>query len=119
MDATQVSFLILAYTSAIVILVVGVFLVKLLIDLSKLANTAKNASEVIQHELEPTLKELKMTAESINHIVHSAEDQITGVKKAFIGAADVTRNVGHKMGSMFAGLAKGLAIGFKLFRRKK
>jgi|GEM_PF-1403904 len=117
MEPTQVSFLVLMYTSAVVILVVGIFLVRLLIDLSKLSNTAKNAGEVIQNELEPTLKELQQTAKSINSIVHSADSQIEGVKKAFVGAADATRNVGHKMGGIFAGLAKGLALGIKLFKK--
>lgn len=118
MEATQVSFTVLMYTSVIVILTVGGFLVKLLVDLSKLTKSATQASEVLQNELEPTLKELQSAAASVNSIVHQADEQITGAKKAITGAVTITKNVSGKVGGVFSGLVKGLALGLKLFRKK-
>jgi predicted PurR-regulated permease PerM len=117
MEAAQIALLVLVSVSTIVIITVSVFLIRLLIDLSKLAKTVISAGEIIQKELEPTLRELRTAAVSVNSIIDGANRQISVLRKALMGVAGATKNVGTKMGGLFSGLAKGISMGIKLFRK--
>ena len=118
MDSTvNTGLVILIYSTVVVLFVVGGFLIKLLFDLSKLAQTAQSTSEVIQTELEPTLKELKEAAGSLKHIAANADTNLSGIKKAISGAFDTSFQVGQKMKGLFNGLVKGLCVGLNIFKK--
>jgi len=69
----------LIYTSIIFIIIIGVFLIKLLIDLSGLVNAAQSFLQVTQKELEPAIAELKQTLTSINKVSSNITNQFSGV----------------------------------------
>ncbi len=58
----------LAVATGIIVIIVGGFLIKLLIDLTKLAKNVDETAVIIKSEIQPTLQELTNTMKSINSI---------------------------------------------------
>ena len=118
MDSTlHTGLLVLIYVSVIVLITVTAFLAKLLYDLSKLAQTAQSTSEVIQTELEPTLKELREAAGSLKHIAASADSNISGLQSTIARAFDTSFQLGGKLKGLLGGFTQGLGYCLKLFRK--
>ncbi len=117
MGSVNIGLTVLIYVSVVVLLVVTGFLTKLLYDLSKLAQTARSTSEVIQSELEPTLKELREAAGSLKSIASSADSNISGLKNAVAHAFDTSFQLGSKLRGLFGGFTKGLSCCLKLLKK--
>ena len=117
MTQIDVSLVILIYTTVLVMLVVAGFLVKLLFDLSNLAKAAKTATELIQNELEPTLKELQEVAVSVKSIANTADEKFTSLKNTFFGAIEKTTCVTNRLKSVLSGIVRGISVGIKLFKK--
>ncbi len=115
--AINTGLVILIYVSALFLVVVGGFLIKLLFDLSKLAQTAQSTSEVIQTELEPTLTELREAAGSVKHIAANADSNISGLQSTISRAFDTSFQLGGKLKGLLGGFMQGLNCCFKLFRK--
>ena len=113
----SVSLTVLICVTIVVLLVVAVFLIKLLFDLSKLAQTAQSTSEVIQNELEPTLKELREAAGSLKNIASSADSNISGLKNAVTNAFDTSFQLGTKLKGLLGGFVSGLSCFLKILRK--
>lgn len=117
MDQVQISLMVLLYTTAVVLIVVTIFLVRLINTSTKLAKDLSKTTKMVEEELEPTLKELKITLGSINSVAKSADNQISKAKKVFENIAHVPFAMGKKMKGLMAGLMEGLSVGIKLFRK--
>ncbi len=117
MTQIDVSLVVLIYTTVVVLLVVAGFLVKLLFDLSGLARSAQSATELIQNELEPTLKELQEVAASVKSITNTADEKFTSLKNTFFGAIEKTTCITNKLKSVLSGVARGISVGIKLFKK--
>jgi len=111
------SLIVLVCVAVLFLLVIGGFLGKLLYDLSKLAQTAQSTSEVIQTELEPTLKELREAAGSLKHIAANADSNISGLQNAVSRAFDTSFQLGDKLKGLLGGFVQGLSCCLKLFRK--
>ncbi len=92
MDLSQVALnqglTFLAYATGVVLIVVGGFLVKLLIDLSKLSKNLNETTTILNTELKPTLEGVNQTLKIINDLVKSTDQGVDNVKLAvekFIG----------------------------------
>lgn len=70
----------LAWTTAVMVIVIGVFVVKVLFDLSRLTNTINKTAEIVKNELEPTLKNVNETVEIVSSRVKEANDVVTQVE---------------------------------------
>ena len=66
----------LIYTSVVLIIITGVFLIKLLIDLRRLTKSCDGFVQATQVELEPVIKELKTTLVNINQLSSNLTDQL-------------------------------------------
>lgn len=117
MSSAQIGLTILYYVSALFLIVVGGFLIRLLYDLSKLAQTAQSTSEVIQTELEPTLKELREAAGSLKHIAANADSNISGLQNTIARAFGTSFQLGGKIKGLLDGFVQGLSCCLKLFKR--
>jgi methyl-accepting chemotaxis protein len=71
----------LIYTTIILFIITGGFLIKLLIDLSGLVGTMQIFVKSMQTELEPTIKEIKATLENINTIAANVSNNIDNLNK--------------------------------------
>ncbi len=118
MDSTvQIGLIVLIYTTAILLVLITIFLIKLIHTSTRLAKTLSKTSEMINTELEPTLKELKEALGSVNSMAKSANTQMERVRDTFDKVMCVPFMVGQKMRGLFSGLKEGLSAGIKLFRK--
>lgn len=102
----------LIYTSVVLIIIIGVFLIKLLIDLSGLINSMQDFIKATQAELEPAIREIKATLVNINQISSNVSNRINnmneGIKKGLQTVLEVSTIVGKQA------LVVGEALGKKL-----
>ena len=105
----------LAWVTGVIVIVVAVFLVKLLIDLSALAKNLNQTSILLNTELKPTLGELNETLHSINNIVKNTDQNMDTFKGAVERTFGKTKAV---TGTIFSGLLKGFNVAWKMFSKK-
>lgn len=118
MDTTvQTGLTVLIYTTAVLLILITIFLIKLIHTSTNLAKTLSRTSDIINTELEPTLKELKETLGSVNSIAKSANDKLTKAEQAFGRVMCVPFKIGQKMRGLASGLKEGLLAGISLFRK--
>lgn len=105
MDTSQIalnqSLTFLSWTVGVVVFVVGIFLTKLIIDLSTLSKSLLETSQILNEELKPTIIELKNTLSSILSITQTAEDGINKVKTAITNINDKKNRVKENIRSGF------------------
>lgn len=104
----------LAWVTAIVVLVVGAFLVKLLYDLSTLTKNINETTMIVNEELKPTVEEFKQTLHSVNAIVKSTDQSVDNIKSAIGRTLDKTKNISD---SIISGIIKGFTTVLKLFKK--
>ena len=110
----------LAYATGIIVIFVGIMLIKVLFDLSKLTNNINETTEIIKEELAPTLKNLNKSVEIISGIIIKAD---AGVKKVkdFIDKSPlkILSKLSTLSGTIVKGFFGGLCAGLKIFGKKK
>lgn len=109
----------LSYSTILMLIVITVFFVKLLIDLSNFANTLNQISSVFQHEIEPTLKELKKVIENINTMALQADKQIDNVRKVVEVISSTSGVALGKVKGFYSGILKGVFTGVKFVSKFK
>lgn len=105
----------LVVVTAIVIGVIGYFLVKLIMDLSVLTKNANETSVMLNTELKPTLQELNETVHSVNAIIKSTDEGVENVKTSLESALTKTKAFSE---SVLGGFFKGFMTVFSLLKRK-
>ena len=113
----SVSFSVLMLTSVICIVVLTVFVCKLLISMTNLTNNANVIATSVQQEIEPTLKELKEAAKSINSIANNADEKFQNTKTTLASVIGATACLGGKLKSFSEGILKGISFGLGLFKK--
>lgn len=112
----------LAIATGIMLIIVGGFLVKLLVDLSKLTKNVDETTTIVKTEIKPTLDEFNKALKSINSIAQNADKQVDSFAKFFdslMGASALALIKAKQIsGGLFKGLAKGLFTVVKLFIKK-
>jgi len=106
----------LVVVTAILLCVVGYFLIKLLKDLSVLAKNLNETSEILNTELKPTLKELNETMRSINDIIQNTGEGVGNMKA---GLSNVITKTKELSGNIFSGFLKGFITVYSLFNKKR
>lgn len=105
----------LAWATGIIVIILGGFLVKLLIELSSLTKNVNQTSVMLNSELKPTLDELKETLRSINSIVKNTDNNMDDIKGAVERTFGKTKAI---TGTLFSGLWKGFNVAWKMFAKK-
>lgn len=103
------------YTTTIVFVVIGVFLVKLLIELSTLSKTSRNAVEMLNKELEPTIIELQTAIKNVNTIASTADEKVEALKNNVSSIIDPLQS---NFAKIKLTVLKGIAQGINLFLKK-
>lgn len=111
----------LAIATGIMLVVVGGFLVKLIVDLSKLTKNVDETTSVVRNELRPTLRELNESLHTLNDFMKTTDKGIDKMKDAVEGAFGVSAATLSKLKFISGSLAKGLVKGFstvlKMFQK--
>lgn len=113
------SFSILMFTTVVCLIVLTIFIVKLIISVTKLTDNTNTIASSIQKEIEPTLKELKEAAKSINSIANSADTKFQNAKIGAASLIGLSACLGGKLKEFSKGIMKGVAFGMNLFKNKE
>ena len=100
----------LAWTTAIMITVVGIFVIKVLFDLSRLTSTITKTAEIVKNELEPTLKNVNETVEIVSSRVKEANNAVTQVETK---VKEVAKQGGKLISTVGGGLFAVSKLAFK------
>jgi len=106
----------LVIVSAILLIVIGYFLIKLIKDLSVLTKNVNETSILLNTELKPTLKELNETMHSINTIIQNTDEGVGNVKSGIENAITKTKAFSE---SIFGGFLKGFMTVYSLIKSKR
>ena len=118
MSPVNVSLVALLVVTTVVVLVLGILLARLILNLTLLSKNVDSIAQSVQSEVQPTLKELREAAQSINSIANNADTQFSGFQstlKSVLGASSI---VGCKMKGLMDGIVKGISFGLNLFNKK-
>lgn len=118
MTPVNASLTALLIVTAVVVLVLGVLLARLIINLTLLSKNVDSIAQSVQSEIQPTLKELREAAQSINSIANNADTQFSGIQSALKSVLGASSLVGCKMKGLMDGLVKGISFGLNLFNKK-
>ena len=110
-------YLILGSIALICFIVLIVFAIRLIISLTKLSENANIIATSVQKEVEPTLKELKEAAKSINSIANSADEKFKDAKIGISSIAGITACFGGKLKTFIEGISKGISFGMNIFKK--
>lgn len=109
----------LIYASIIMLIIVTVFLVKLLADLSSLAKSLQSLTGIVKHEIEPTIKELKYTLKNISSIAANADSQVNNLNKTLDKGLDAISNstgdILSKAKVVGSSIRQGILTGINVF----
>ena len=105
----------LAYATGFVLVVVAGFLVKLLIDLSKLSKNLNETTQILNTELKPTLEGVNETLKTINGFVKTTDQGVDNMKSALERFVGKTKLVSE---TTFGGFLKGFVSVLGLFSKK-
>ena len=110
----------LAYATGIIVILVGIMLVKVLFDLSKLTNNINDTTNVVKEELIPTLKNVNKSVEIVSSIIIKADAGVNKVKE-FISNSPlkILGKLSTMGGTIVKGFFGGLCAGMKIFGKKK
>ena len=110
----------LAYATGIIVILVGIMLVKVLFDLSKLTNNINETTDVIKEELTPTLKNVNKSVEIISGIIIKTDEGVKKVKLFFDKTPfKILSKLSTLSGTIAKGFFGGLCAGLKIFGKKK
>ena len=110
----------LAYATGIIIILVGIMLIKVLFDLSKLTKKLDETAEIIKSELTPTLKNINKSVEIVSGIIIKTDETVNRIKDAIKNSPlNILSKLCSLTGSVTKGFASGLCSAFKMFSKKK
>ena len=110
----------LAYATGVILILVGVMLVKVLFDLSKLTNNLIDTTEIVKEELVPTLKNVNKSVEIISGIIIKTDEGVNKVKEFIANSPlKILGKLSTIGGTVAKGFFGGLCAGLKAFNKKK
>ena len=109
----------LSYSTGVIVILVGVMLVKVLYDISKLTKNINETTTIIKTELEPTLKNVNKTVEIVSGLVIKTDASIQKFKD-FVSKTPLKLigQVSKLSGKAARGFFGGLCSAFKMFSKK-
>lgn len=110
----------LAYSTGIIVILIGIMFVKVLFDISKLTKNLNETTNIIKTELIPTLKNINKTVEIVSSIVIKADEGVTKIKDLIKNSPlNLLTKAASLTGTVTKGFWGGLCAAFKLFSKKK
>lgn len=117
MPDASVSFSILMFVTIICLIVLTIFICKLIVSAINFLNNANIIATSVQKEVEPTLKELKEAAKSINSIANNADEKFQKTKSTIASVIGAGALLSGKLKDFSKGIAKGISFGMNLFKK--
>lgn len=112
----------LIYTSTFLLIVIGVVLIKLMLDISSLVKSLQRMLLILKPELGPTIKELKRALINVNSIASRTDSQFKDINNAISNTISAftgsSQSLASKAKVAFSTLKKGIDVGLKVFLDK-
>jgi len=112
----------LAVATGIILVVICGFLVKLLLDLSKLTKNVDETTTIVKSELTPTFEEFNKALKSLSSIAQNADkqvDSLSNLLENIMGAGALAFSKARKLsGGIVKNVVKGLVTVVKMFLKK-
>ena len=109
----------LAYATGIIIILVGIMLIKVLFDLSKLTTNLNETTEIVKTELEPTLKNISKSVEIVSGIIIKTDAGVNKIKKFIANSPlKILTKLSTFGGSVVKGFFSGLFAALKCGKKK-
>lgn len=121
METTQLytSLTFLAYSTGVIVILVGGMLIKVLYDLSKLAKNVDETATIIKTELVPTLKNINKSVEIVSGIIIKADEGVNKVKEIIKNSPlRLLTKLSAVTGTISKGFLSGISTAFKFFTKK-
>lgn len=96
----------LVWTSSIFLIIVGIFVVKLLFDLSRLTVSLKKSADIVQSEIEPILNNVNQSTTTINNFVQDTNKRVSKITDAYDKVSDTVSKSVSKLSALSGGLIK-------------
>jgi hypothetical protein len=110
----------LAYATGIIVILVGIMLVKVLFDLSKLTSNINETTNIVKEELVPTLKNVNKSVEIVSGVIIKADEGVNKVKEFIANSPlKILSKLSTIGGTVAKGFFGGLCAGLKAFGKKK
>ena len=110
----------LAYATGVMLILIGIMLVKVLIDLSKLMSNVNDTANLVKEELVPTLKNVNKSVEIVSGIIIKADEGVSKVKNFIANSPlKILAKLSTVGGTVAKGFLGGLCAGLKTFGKKK
>lgn len=109
----------LAYTTGVIVLLVGVMLAKVLFDVSSLTKNLNETTTIVKTELEPTLKNINKSVEIVSGVIIKADEGVQKVRD-FLSKTPLKLfgQLSKLTGKAAKGFFGGLCTAFKTFSKK-
>lgn len=109
----------LAYSTGVIVILVGVMLVKVLYDVSHLTRNIDETTTIVKTELEPTLKNINKSVEIVSGIIIKTDEGFKKVKD-FVSKTPLKLlgQLSKLTGKATKGFLSGLCSAFKMFAKK-
>ncbi len=117
MLSVYISLSLFLVVSTVCLIVLSCYICKLAKSVRTLSDNANTITLSVQKEIEPTLKELKEAATSINSIANSADEKFKDAKTGVATLLGATTLLGGKLKSFTGGILKGISFGLGLFKK--
>ncbi|MFH0702524.1 MAG: hypothetical protein V2B14_03170 [bacterium] len=119
----QQPLMLLLYSTVVMLIIITVFMVKLLNDLSNLAKSLQNITVTIDRELEPTIKELQNALSNINSLSSNVGIRVNDLNNTFSNGlnalSDSTVGIYSKSKIILSSLKQGIITGLGIFLKKR
>ncbi|GEM_PF-5263810 len=113
----------LAWTCAGFLIIVGIFVVKLLFDLSRLVVSLKKSADIVHTELNPIMKNVNESTTTINNFVQGTSKRVGRITDLYDHVSDAVIASVTKVSALSGFLAKSAVKGafsaVKSFLKKK
>ena len=109
----------LSYSTGIIVILVGIMLVKVLFDISKLTKNIDETATIVKTELTPTLKNINKSVEIVSGVIIKTDENIQKLKN-FISKTPLKLigQISKLSGKAAKGFFGGLCSAFKMFSKK-
>lgn len=108
----------LAWTSVVFLIVIGVFLVKVLFDFSKLLTVINQTATLVRDSAEPILEDVTESVKIINGLVKITEENVNKFRNLSSKTSKILLGVFSKASAVTGVVAKGVFGLIKSFIKK-
>lgn len=101
--------------TGIMVLIVSIYLIRLLANMTVLTKNLNQTTEILNEDLQPTLKDFREAVHSVNTLIQATDNGVGNVKTSIGSVLGKTKAISQ---GVFGGFMNGFLTMFNMFKRK-